>query len=114
MRDMVRNAPDDERRQCECDEFDETLSSRWNQQHSKQADDKLWDNIRRLLSKEMLHDGVIVGQLRGIIQAEQLHGLNEIALIDKMKNIAREEHANGLQRGVLDTHIWCLVSQSLA
>ena len=114
MRDMVRNALDDERRQRECDEFDETLSSRLNQQHSKQADDKLWDNIRRLLSKELLHDGDIVGQLRGIIQAEQLHGLDEIAIIDKVKNIAREEHANGLQRGVVDTHIRCLVSQSLA
>ena len=114
MRDMVRNALDDERRQRECDEFDEMLSSRLNQQHSKQADDKLWDNIRRLLSKELLHDGDIVGQLRGIIQAEQLHGLDEIAIIDKVKNIARGGHANGLQRGVLDTHIWCLVPQSLA
>ena len=114
MRDMVRNALDDERRQRECDEFDETLSSRLNQQHSKQADDKLWDNIRRLLSKELLHDGDIVGQLRGIIQGEQLHGLDEIAIIDKVKNIAREEHANGLQRDVVDIHIRCLVSQSLA
>ena len=97
MRDMVRNALDDERRQGECDEFDDTLSSPLNQQHSKQADSKVWDNIRRLLSKEFLHDGDIVGQLRGIIQAEQLHGLDEIAIIDKVKNIAREENANGLQ-----------------
>ena len=114
MREMMRNALDDEQRQHKCDGFDETLSSRLNQQHSKQADDKLWDNIRRLLSKELLHDDDIVGQLRGIIQAEQIHGFNEIAIIDKVKDIAREEHADGLQRGVLDTHIRCLVSQSLA